>query len=103
MENQESENDRLFREFVEKVDAKISELNAKNETHKCWVCDEDTTTWGIMIPDKGRDGLGLGASRDEKKTRIVFFPVCMVHNLMTKESAEAVNLKLQVQRMIMSN
>ena len=100
---EQEEKDRLFEEFLDKIQNKIEGLNAKNEPHRCWVCDEDTTTWSVMVPERGRGTLGLGTPKDETKGRILFFPCCLVHDLMSKDVGLAIKAKLQIKRMIMCN
>lgn len=100
---EQEEKDRLFAEFLTRLENKIEELNAQEVNHKCWVCDEDTTTWSVMIPERGRGNLGLGTPKDETKGRILFFPCCLVHDLMSKDVGLAIKAKLQIKRMVMSN
>ncbi len=88
--------------FQNAINAKIATLDGIREG-TCWICEEECKNWGgVCIPVDDADALGFG-SKDEKTARVVFFPVCEIHDMNSAENVEKVTQVLIIKKTTMSN
>lgn len=83
-------------EAIDKIYTRVVELNSTRDGY-CWICQKLIRNWGILLPENNPDDLGFGCV--DNKMRIVFFPICDIHDVNTEENIkklkEALLIKLQ--------
>ena len=46
----------------------------------CWLCNKDTNSWTVIVPDAEHKDLGFGMPSGINNTRVLFVPVCDEHD-----------------------
>ncbi len=93
--------DGLEHAFIKTISERIEKLN-KTREGICWLCGFPIKNWGVLLPQDTSDDLGFG-SKDENTARIVFFPVCSIHDICEKENKEKIIRTLILKKMEFSN
>lgn len=91
-----------MKKFMDVLTFRLEELRKTRPATECWVCSKIVNTWGVIMPEDGSGGLGLGKP-EQGKARLVFFPVCKEHDLNDTEILCVIRQRLQVKIQTMLN
>lgn len=88
-------------EFANHIEKQIK--NLKNTVGKCWLCNENTNSWMVILPTEEHKDLGYGLPEDANSARILFAPVCKTHDVQNKDTMNELMYQLKVKSSLMKN